>query len=68
MSARSNASGGIKFGSALALLFIGLKLGHAIHWSWWWVLSPLWIPTVIAIVVLVIGLVVLVAVPRKPMT
>jgi hypothetical protein len=36
------AGGGIGFAGALALLFIGLKLGHAITWSWWWVLSPLW--------------------------
>lgn len=39
----SSASGGISFGGALTLLFIGLKLGHVIGWSWWWVLSPLWI-------------------------
>jgi hypothetical protein len=25
------------------LLFIGLKLTHTIDWSWWWVLSPIWI-------------------------
>ena len=28
----------------LSLLFIGLKLGGVIHWSWLWVMSPLWIP------------------------
>jgi len=27
----------------LAILFIGLKLTHYIDWSWWWVLSPIWI-------------------------
>ena len=27
----------------LALIFITLKLCGAIQWSWWWVLSPLWI-------------------------
>jgi hypothetical protein len=27
----------------LTVLFIGLKLGGSITWSWWWVLSPLWI-------------------------
>jgi hypothetical protein len=32
--------GGMTFGSALALLFIGLKLGGVIDWSWWWALSP----------------------------
>lgn len=38
-----NSSGGIGSTSALTLLFIGLKLGHVIAWSWWWVLSPFWI-------------------------
>lgn len=28
----------------LAILFIGLKLTNYITWSWWWVLSPLWLP------------------------
>lgn len=27
----------------LTTLFIGLKLVGSITWSWWWVLSPLWI-------------------------
>jgi hypothetical protein len=35
---------GIGFGGMLAILFIGLKLTGNIDWSWWWVLSPLWIP------------------------
>lgn len=42
-------SRGIGFGGLLAILFIGLKLGHVISWSWWWVLSPLWIPMAICI-------------------
>lgn len=34
---------GLKFFiMGLALLFIGLKLGKVIDWSWWLVLSPLW--------------------------
>lgn len=28
----------------LALLFIGLKLGHIIAWSWWFVLLPVSVP------------------------
>ena len=32
------------FLTGLALLFIALKLCGVIHWSWLWVLSPLWIP------------------------
>ena len=31
----------------LVVLFIGLKLGHVIDWSWVWVLSPLWLPVVL---------------------
>ena len=30
-------------GTLLTLLFVGLKLTGHIDWSWWWVLSPLWI-------------------------
>ncbi len=29
---------------ALGLLFIGLKLGAVINWSWWWVIAPIWMP------------------------
>ena len=39
---------GIGFLPLLAILFIGLKLGGIIAWSWWWVLSPLWIPFAVA--------------------
>ncbi|MCV0439847.1 MAG: hypothetical protein K5880_14605 [Hydrogenophaga sp.] len=41
--------GGIGFGGLLAVLFIGLKLGGIIDWSWLWVLSPLWIPLAIVL-------------------
>jgi len=30
--------------SILAIVFVVLKLTNNISWSWWWVLSPLWIP------------------------
>jgi hypothetical protein len=33
-SGSSYASGGIGFGGALTLLFIGLKLGSVINWPW----------------------------------
>ena len=29
------------FFGLLTLLFIGLKLGGVISWSWWWILSPM---------------------------
>lgn len=35
------------FFSLLTLLFITLKLTKQIDWSWWWVLSPLWLPAAI---------------------
>lgn len=39
----TKASGGIGFTGLLLLLFIALKLCGVIDWSWWWVLSPVWI-------------------------
>ncbi len=54
----------INFGSfvgALAILFIALKLLDKIDWSWWWVLSPLWIPIGIVlgigIIILILGVI-----------
>jgi hypothetical protein len=35
-------SGGMSLMSGMFLLFLGLKLGKVIDWSWWWVTSPLW--------------------------
>lgn len=45
---------GTLFLELLFLLFLGLKLGNVIDWSWWWVFSPLWLPA--GLVVLLIGL------------
>ena len=38
----------------LAILFIGLKLSGAIEWSWLWVLSPLWIGLLSAVIMTII--------------
>ncbi|MBP3885686.1 MAG: hypothetical protein J6D54_12240 [Olsenella sp.] len=35
--------GGVGFLSLLGLLFIGLRLAGLIDWSWWVVLSPIWV-------------------------
>lgn len=35
------------FPTLLTIAFIVLKLCNVITWSWWWVLSPLWIPLAI---------------------
>jgi hypothetical protein len=55
VSVESDTNNGIEFGGALALLFIGLKLGGVITWSWLWVLCPLWMPLAFALVFLVIA-------------
>lgn len=47
------SSGGIGFVGLLGILFIALKLTGYIHWSWWWVLAPIWISWAAAIVVFV---------------
>lgn len=47
-SANANSAG--SFSTLLLLLFIALKLTGHITWSWWWVLSPIWIPTAITVV------------------
>jgi hypothetical protein len=52
----SSASGGITFTTLLGLLFIGLKLGKVIDWSWLWVLAPFWLGYAVVLgVVLLIG-------------
>lgn len=54
-------SGGIGFFGMLAILFIGLKLGGIIAWSWWWVLAPLWGPLVFALLLIVFGVLIALA-------
>ena len=44
-------TGGIGFLGLLAIVFITLKLTGYIAWSWWWVLSPLWAPFVVVLVI-----------------
>ena len=44
-----SSSGGVGFLGLLTILFIGLKLTGYITWSWWWVLSPLWIQLAIVL-------------------
>lgn len=43
-------SGGASFLDLLTILFIGLKLTGSISWSWLWVLSPIWLPFAVVIV------------------
>lgn len=51
----SSKSGGIGFVGLLTVAFIVLKLTGVIAWSWWWVLSPLWISAGLVIAVLAVA-------------
>lgn len=55
----NNSNGGITFFGLLAIAFIVMKLAGLIHWSWVWVLAPLWMPSaaavIIALVIVLIG-------------
>ena len=41
----------VGFLDVLTLIFITLKLTNVITWSWWWVLSPIWIPVSIFVLI-----------------
>lgn len=54
MSKEKSVAGNVPVGflGLLTILFVGLKLGEVgavASWSWWWVLSPLWLPSAIAL-------------------
>jgi hypothetical protein len=49
----NNNSSGIGFYGVLFITFLVLKLTGVIAWSWWWIFSPLWIPFVLVLGVLV---------------
>ena len=54
---KESSSSGVSFMGLLTILFIALKLTNFIDWSWWWVLSPMWITALIfvfAVIVLVL--------------
>lgn len=50
------SGGGVSLGTALTVAFVVLKLMGIIHWSWLWVLSPLWIPLIVVGVLLLLML------------
>lgn len=48
----TSSSGGMGLVGWLTVLFVGLKLTDNIDWSWWWVLSPLWITGLFVVAIL----------------
>ena len=55
---KNNGSSGLGLSSVLTIVFVVLKLVGVITWSWWWVCSPLWIPVVLALVLIIIAYIV----------
>lgn len=54
---KESTSTGIGFTGLLTIAFIVLKLTNYIDWSWWWVLSPIWISIVLAILLITLALI-----------
>lgn len=52
-------SGGIGFSGLLTIVFIILKLIGKIDWSWWWVLSPLWITFMLCMLIFILMIIVI---------
>ena len=52
----NSKSGGIGFTGLLTIVFITLKLLNVINWSWWWVLSPIWITTILVLAIVIISI------------
>lgn len=66
MSKNSSSGSSVQVGCSgllvalLTTLFVGLKLTDNIDWSWWWVLSPLWIYAAFFIILFAVVVVILV--------
>ena len=59
---KNTTNGSLGFLSILTLMFIFLKLaeiGNVATWSWFWVLSPVWIPVVLAFTTIIVIYIVL---------
>lgn len=54
-NSNSGSSSGIGFSGLLTIVFIVLKLIGVIDWSWLWVLAPLWMGTLILIIIVLIA-------------
>jgi len=58
MSEKNSSNGGIGFTGLLTVAFVVLKLCGVIAWSWWWVLSPIWITILLIIAIVVLAVIV----------
>ena len=58
-SKSSSSSGGVGFVGLLTIAFVVLKLTGYIDWSWWWIVSPILITLIVALLALVVGIIVI---------
>lgn len=56
---------GVGFAGLLTILFIALKLCKVIDWSWWWILSPIWISVLLGIFILILVLTIIKIIFKK---
>ena len=51
-----SSSAGPGLATLLTVLFVGLRLTDQIDWSWWWVLSPIWISALLVVAFIAVSL------------
>ena len=44
----------IGFTGLLTIVFVTLKLTKVINWSWWWVISPIWIHLGLVLLIIIV--------------
>lgn len=65
MSNNNSSSNGIGFAGLLTIVFITLKLIGKIDWSWWWILSPIWITAAFVLLCVVVWVVIALIIESK---
>lgn len=58
MAQKETVVRGIGTSGLLGIVFIVMKLLDKIDWSWWWVLSPFWIPIASIILIFVFAIII----------
>ena len=58
MENNNTSRGGVSIGTVVLIIFIILKLCGVINWSWFWVLSPLWIGLILTVILVIIAVII----------
>ena len=53
MATKKFSNMGLNLGEVILVVFIILKLTKVIDWSWWWVLSPIWLTLIVTALILI---------------